>query len=340
MVGNNTLVDGQCFLSASSTSEAQGDGERAAGGTLEATAADGSAASDLVAKLLALAEHSRNPARCRYCDVTALTRWGVTPKGRQRWKCRGCGRSFCTTTGTALARIRSLDKLALVVLDMLSAAPRSCRKLAAELEVERMTIWRWRLLIARAMAALQENPPHDAAETARLEIRESRKASREWVDHQREPARHPASDRLRWIDYRLRRLPLPEPMARFLVPIRIDLSTAGQCCARILDAMPDPAERGDAGDRAAVGPSLQETGATTKCSRSSGRPPCNRPAGYVHSVTDDPASASLAAGLRRFLAPFSGPATKHLSAYLAWFSRRRDAGTLEPLERIWRQLLA
>ena len=53
-------------------------------------------------------------------------------------------------------------------------------------------------------------------------LRESRKASREWVDHQRDPARCPTPDRLRWVDYRMHDLPLPQPMAPYLVTISFD----------------------------------------------------------------------------------------------------------------------
>lgn len=50
---------------------------------------------------------SREPAeRCRHCGHVETVRNGRS-KGRQRWRCRGCGRTFGVTTGTALAGLRT-----------------------------------------------------------------------------------------------------------------------------------------------------------------------------------------------------------------------------------------
>jgi hypothetical protein len=57
-------------------------------------------------------------------------------------------------------------------------------------------------------------------------LRESRKASREWVRHERDPARYPPPDRLRWHDYpRLRLVPPYDP--RFRVPVRLVADKGG-----------------------------------------------------------------------------------------------------------------
>ena len=58
--------------------------------------------------------------RCVHCGATALQRWGATGTGMRRWRCTGCRRTFCSTTGTALARVRRPEKFQQVVADMLS----------------------------------------------------------------------------------------------------------------------------------------------------------------------------------------------------------------------------
>jgi hypothetical protein len=76
-------------------------------------------------------------------------------------------------------------------------------------------------------------------------LRESRKASREWVRHERDPARYPPPDRLRWHDYRRLRLPPPTD-PRFRVPVRLvaeegglRAEAGGLCQPRDVAAAPD-----------------------------------------------------------------------------------------------------
>lgn len=48
---------------------------------------------------------SRNP-RCRRCGQERTVRTGRT-RGRQRWRCGGCRRTFGPTAGTALYRLKT-----------------------------------------------------------------------------------------------------------------------------------------------------------------------------------------------------------------------------------------
>jgi hypothetical protein len=142
-----------------------------------------------------------------------------------RLRCAGCRRSFTARTGTWLAGIQLPGKLLLVLEDMLSAAPSSCRALARRLGLHRMTVWRWRGRIARALGAGAGDrlKPVAAAATS---LRESRKASREWVRHERDPARFPKPDRLRWHEYPRLRLPAPNG-PRYRVPVLLVADRAG-----------------------------------------------------------------------------------------------------------------
>jgi transposase-like protein len=40
-------------------------------------------------------------ANCRYCSSTNTIRHGYTAKGKQRYRCRDCGRCFVETPGSA-----------------------------------------------------------------------------------------------------------------------------------------------------------------------------------------------------------------------------------------------
>jgi hypothetical protein len=154
-----------------------------------------------------------------------------------RLRCLGCGRTFTAATGTLFARIRRPGEFLRVLEDMLSEAPSSCRTLAARLGLDRMTVWRWRGCIARALAA-RDVPAPPAEAVAGTCLRESRKASREWIRHEREPARFPKPDRLRWHEYRPLGLPPPSG-PRYRVPVLVVLDRMGGLRAELGRAPPD-----------------------------------------------------------------------------------------------------
>jgi transposase-like protein len=279
-------------------------------------------------RLLALFELSRIAmTSCTHCKGTSLIRWGFNRRGLQRWQCGDCGRAFTAATGTALARVHSLDKLREVAADMLTHTPRSCRELAASLGLDRMTIWRWRRLIGAVWARLQPLPTTAAGGADAVVLRESRKASREWVDHHRAPHCHPAPDRLRWIDYRQLDLPLPEPMDRYRVPVQL---AAASCCR----ATPQPFETSGQFHhplfaRVPPAPAPEKTAALHGCPNDTRGPADSAdPTMRVNDVTPH---VPLSQRFRHFLAPFRGPATRHLDTYTAWFTAR--LGTTARVQR-------
>jgi hypothetical protein len=170
-------------------------------------------------------------------------------------------------------------------------------------------------------------------------VRESRKASREWVNHLRDPENFPRPDRPRWEDWRRHGRPTP---AAWQVPVLI-LADHGR--GRCVDALADRrAGTLDAAIARAIGPRslLCWTGGT-----SIGVARDLRPSAFA-LTREDPRHAQhcsgiagrLAARLRAFLKPFRGPATRHLPRYLAWFTARL-AGPARSVGRdTWHRLLA
>jgi transposase-like protein len=291
----------------------------AAGAAMQARPAGSARADPLVPdkqherQLLSVLELSRIAVTdCTYCQGTSLIRWGSNRRGIQRWQCGDCRRGFTAATGTALARVHSLDKLREVAVDMLASAPRSCRALAASLGLDRMTVWRWRRLISAVWARLQPLPATDAGGADAVVLRDSRKASREWVDYYREPHRHPAPDRLRWIDYRQLDLRLPEPMDRYRVTVQLSAATSCRATPH----------------RPVIG-QVPTAGVPAQALAMLGCDNHEQPrAGSVDpatSVNDATLHVSLGQHFRHFVAPFRGPATRHLDTYTAWFAARLGA---------------
>jgi transposase-like protein len=284
---------------------------------------------------------------CPRCGSEAVCRWGRAspprgaPSGSQRWRCRSCGRTYSTRTGTVLAGIHAPQKFRFMLADMLGLAPSSCRQLAGSLELDKMTIWGWRM---KACAALAKSGPATSPQGVAADIlvvRESRKASRMWVNHAREPHRYPKPDRLRWLDYRKRGMTPPDWQPRYRVPVQLTVDERGRCSA---DIRP-PAGAGLAvsnGAAHSVATSCQSdrVGACIGPRHSAMRASCRsdgqtgRVASFVPQRDLEGSQSSsmgvLRSRFRSFLAPFCGPATSHLPAYTAWFTARLAAGHASP----------
>lgn len=130
------------------------------------------------------------PRGCPHCQDTRLHRWGRTTRGLARLRCRGCRRTFSPGTGMLACGLRLRAAFERALADMLGAEPSSCRKLGKRLGVHHMTVWRWRI---RVLARFAQTLPVSSGEgTGTVCTRESRKASREWVNHARWPALFPA----------------------------------------------------------------------------------------------------------------------------------------------------
>lgn len=270
---------------------------------------------------------------CPDCRGTSLCRWGKNQRSLQRWKCRDCRRFFSVVSNTPFARVHSLDKLHAVGVDMLAGAPRSCRDLAAALALDRMTVWRWRRLIAKIWSLMDATASNDDVEecntesvakrgSSRTTLHESRKASREWIDHYREPERYPAPDRLRWIDYRLFDVPLPEPMSRYRVPVELANARTSTDTAPAWTTVGDR-QAATGGRAVSVVQLIAGSGPASSVGLAASKPASFKPGG-ANVSTVDASGSSISHRFQQFLAPFRGPATRHLHTYIAWFEARLD----------------
>lgn len=287
---------------------------------------------------------------CVHCGGTVLVRWGSTRTGLQRLRCKVCGRTFSAATGTPLARVRLPEKLCEALSDMLATVPRSCRRLAARLGVDKMTAWRWRMRLATALDGARAGRPCMAMFSGIVEadeayVRESRKGSREWVEHERDPQHAPRPPRPRWQDFRGRGSVLPAGLSKWQVPV---LTLADRAGARRAEMLPDRrAESLIAVLEAHVSRDAvlcsDGDGAYRLFAQAHGLPhyqlTARRGRRVIQAAFHIQTVNSLHSRLKAFLRPFCGPATKYLPAYLTWFSARlADPQTAQ--NNPWEQLLA
>ena len=282
---------------------------------------------------------------CVHCGGSALVRWGSTRTGLQRLRCKGCGRTFSAATGTVVARIRLPEKLQQALSDMFAPVPSSCRKLAARLRVDKMTVWRWRMGILAALAGVGADRLGGIVEADETFLRESRKGSREWVRHERDPQRFPAPPRPRWRDFRRLGLLLPAGISKWQIPI---LTLADRAGAQRAERLPDRrAQSLVAVLEARISHDAvlcsDGDGAYRIFARRQGLPhyriDAKRGPKVIQAAFHIQTVNSLHSRFKSFMRPFCGPATKNLPAHIAWFITRL-AGHTTAQNQAWTRMLA
>lgn len=286
--------------------------------------------------------------RCIHCGAAALVRWGSTRAGLQRLRCKGCGRTFSAATGTVVARVRLPEKLQQVLADMLAPVPSSCRRLAARLHVDKMTVWRWRAGILEALGGnggIGARRLGGIVEADETFMRESRKGSREWVNHARAPQRFPIPPRPRWRDFRRLGLLRPTGLSKWQIPI---LTLADRAGARRAEQLPDRrAQSLVAVLKARIGHDAvlcsDGDGAYALFARAHGLPhyrlDATRGPKVIQAAFHIQTVNNLHSRFKAFMRPFRGPATKNLTAYITWFiARLADPQTAQ--NNAWQKILA
>ena len=288
--------------------------------TLMRTAQDMRAQS---ASLTASDEKAREGS-CPHCGAVEKQKWGTTRSGTQRYRCNQCGKTFNGRTGCSIAHIQRLDLFYRVLRDMLSSpVPGSVRQLAVQLGINKDTVWRWRQIILRSLSQSVE-PLSGIVEVDETFVRESRKGSREWVRHQRDPMNHPKPPRLRWYEYKLTGALMKRGLSKWRLPVLTAMDRSGNRYAKRLPDRCDwtiyqclsPIIRRDA---ALCSDGL---GAYAKFAKASGishfvlgTKPGTRKIGQSFHIQNVNA---LHSRLKGFLRPFKGPAEKYLDGYVDW----------------------
>jgi transposase-like protein len=279
--------------------------------------------------------------RCLHCGAEGPRPWGETRTGLKRFRCAACRRTFSSATGSPVAGLRLVDKFHAAVADMLSAAPASCRALAARLGVGRMTVWRWRMRVLAALDGVGAPGLYGIVEADETFFRESRKGSREWVRHRRDPKRAAPPDRPRWEELRSdRRAALAWQIPVLTLTDRAEARRADRLADRrsmsVVEVLArhvghDAALCSDGGDAYQVFARLQ--GLTHYRIDAKAGPRVIDRAFHIQTVNN------LHGRLDRFMAPFCGPATKYLQRYLNWFLARLEPAP-DKTAATWQRLLA
>ncbi|WP_299822596.1 IS1595 family transposase [uncultured Jannaschia sp.] len=196
---------------------------------------------DLRRKSEAISEIEARTSRehkCPFCGDERRQKWGRTRTRVQRYRCRGCQKTYPGRTGSTIGRIHRPDLFMVALRDMLgSSAPQSVRKLARQLDLNKYTIWRWRMLvfsiIGNSSLSATFSGIIEADETYQ---RESRKGSHEWVRHFADPQNTPKPPRPRWEDFTTQGLKMMRGLSRWQLPI---LTVADRGGSRLFRRLPN-----------------------------------------------------------------------------------------------------
>ncbi len=116
---------------------------------------------------------------CPHCFEDRSVLYGKDKNGRQRFRCRGCHRTYNILTGTPMARARKPEKWGQYLGHM--SEHRSIRKIIESgIGVNHVTAWRWRHRFLKAAANDNASLLSGVIEADETFFRESFKGSRGW----------------------------------------------------------------------------------------------------------------------------------------------------------------
>ena len=95
---------------------------------------------DIVGRVIA--EREDVVSECPHCNSMEFVKHGVTAKGIQRYRCKGCNKTFCSLTNTSLYRMKKGDKWLSYLSLMWEGV--ALRKIARALQINLRTAFLWR----------------------------------------------------------------------------------------------------------------------------------------------------------------------------------------------------
>jgi transposase-like protein len=301
----------------------------------EAMVAGARERAEAVLEIDARAEPGGAAASCLRCGGGARMRWGRTRTGAQRWRCSSCHATWSGRSGTSLARVHRPDLVVALARDMIEAPqPMSCRRGAEVLGASRHSVWRWRLAVIGALAPEGDGTLAGIVEADEAHQRESRKGSREWVRHRRDPANHPAPPRLRWRAYRRRGGASSAPPGGWRAWEKKLLAATDRAGHRAFEAIADAGQAAVSGvllpvmardavlctDGHATYERIAKDERILHFALNAGRRSKRTPRSHHINTVN-----ALIGRFRTFMQPFCGPASKNLAAYGRWHAARDNA---------------
>jgi transposase-like protein len=140
-----------------------------------------------------VSERLAHEGACPHCANSGFARWGYTPAGEQRYRCKACRKSFTGLTGTPFGRIH--DKELLLDNAACMKESLSVRKTAEALGVHRNTAFRLRHLMMPVLATQQPVELQGVAEADEAFFRRSYKGLKKGMPRKPHTRGSPASKR-------------------------------------------------------------------------------------------------------------------------------------------------
>lgn len=280
---------------------------------------------------------------CPHCGSGKRQKWGKTRTNVQRYRCGSCKKTFSGRTGTRIARIHRPGLFFDVLKDMLGPRPpSSVRVLARRLGLNKHTVWRWRLIALSALSGISDTAFSGIVEADETYQKESRKGSREWVRHQRDPLNYPKPPRMRWYEYGKKGVPMLRGLSKWQLPILTVVDRSG---ARCFERIPN---RNHSTIRRALSPMLAPDAVLCTDAHPAYKA-LSKAQGFEHFIVrSKPGQKTMSASyhiqnvnslhsrFKDFLRPFRGPASKNLAGYIQWFLA--CASSINPSDAMQRAL--
>jgi transposase-like protein len=283
--------------------------------------------------LIAAAKRELRAAETETCDRPACPKCGAGEPiswghqcGSRRWRCRKCAAAYTAKSGTPLAWAKQPAALEAAAANMMSEAPLSVRKLAEEIGVHRMTVWRWRLKLLRPLLDLAHKKLTDLVEADETFFRESRKGSREWSLSARGIGPQPI--RPRWRDFERHDENLPRGTSRWQAPILVLRSRQGGTVCRRLSSLRHKEFAAALDASMADAAMLFTDGAAVyrQWGKARGRivEQINTKKGIRvrNGVIHIQNANAYHSRLKEFIRQFKGPSIRNLDLYIAWMAFR------------------